>query len=148
MIEDVQKVNKLAQELLHQGMAADREDAVKKAQEMLNKNISSPHSVTSEKTMQNDMAKLDVAKCMDLINKTRDQMSAQIDTFSAKINEIIKEINDIQSKIKSGIAVKQSSQEPKQEKQESLKKDEPHPKRGNLTSEDVSVEKMFYYGNK
>jgi hypothetical protein len=36
----------------------------------------------------------------------------------------------------------------KPEKQEKLEKEEPHPKRGNATSEDVSIEKMFYFGNK
>ena len=105
---------------------------------------------------------------MDLINKTRDQMSRQIDIFSEKMNEIIKEVNDIKDQLKSGTAksaaeitpsekplkeavqeeTKQEEPEPKQEQQETLAKEEPHPKRGNTTSEDVSIEKMFYFGNK
>ena len=170
MIEDIQKVNKLSQELLDQGVTEDREDAVKRAQEMLNKDISPNQTqvVSNEKTVQHDMAKLDVAKCMDLINKTRGQMSRQIDIFSGKMNEIIKEINDIRDQLKSGTsktasetnietekplkeAVEEPEEEPqeeKPEKQEKLQKKEPHPKRGNFKSDDVSIEKMFYFGNK
>ena len=174
MIEDIQKVNKLAQELLDQGVTEDREDAVKRAQEMLNKNIEPNQTQTndSERSLQKDNAKLEVTKCMDLINKTRDQMSRQIDIFSQKMNEIIKEINDIRDQLKSGTSKtasetniepekplkeavaepeeehKEAEPESKPEKQEKLQEKESHPKRGNWKSDDVSIEKMFYFGNK
>ena len=43
-VEDIQKVNTLAQELLNKGFASSREEAVEKAQGMLNKEITSANT--------------------------------------------------------------------------------------------------------
>ena len=158
MIEDVQKVNEMAQELLNQGMAKDREDAVKKAQEVLNKNIQNQQSINSENKVEVTEENKGLEYYKNMISRTKEQMERQLSVFTQKMNEMIKEINDIKEQLKSRGPAKSASEmnvdteqpiaESTQEKQTELKKDEPHPKRGNATSEDVSIEKMFYFGNK
>ena len=152
MIEDIQKVNKMAQELLNQGIASDREDAVKKAQEMLNKDISQTPAISVSNKIEAPTN--DIEYCKNMIQRTREQMAKQIDIFTEKMNEIIKEINYLKDQLSRG-NIKPASEsnnpsnyEARQEKQATLKKNEPHPKRGEFKSDDVSIEKIFYFGNK
>ena len=186
MIEDIQKVNKMAKELLQQGIAIDREDAVKKAQEMLNKNIENRKEGEVLQSVDS-LGKVEVQKddnyYKNLIEKTKEQMERQLSVFTEKMNEMIKEINDIKEQLKTRGSAKSASEmninaekpikeateepasketspggseaaptedetAPKPEKQEKLKKDEPHPKRGEFSSDDVAIDKVFYFGNK
>lgn len=163
MIEDIQKINKLAQELLDQGIATDRESAVKKAEEMLNKKIQNQQPVSENKVEANKEEHNGLEYYKNMISRTKEQMERQLSVFTQKMNEMIKEINEIKEQLNTRATSKTASdaginsekplkeaveEKPKQEKQEKLEKDKPHPKRGNWQSEDVCIEKMFYFGNK
>ena len=159
MIEDVQKVNKLAQELLNQGIAATRDEAVQKAQEFLNKEI------TKEKTMPDTTSKVvpdSEVNLKDLFERQKEMMQRQLNDFRSAINTLAKEIQDIKEQLSrakveartaadAGLNPEQKTGQLKLEKEKPKQKEqkkESHPKRGDWKSEDVAIEKIFYYGNK
>ena len=157
MIEDIQKVNALAQELLKAGMATDRADAVVRAEQMLSKNVvNRQQTVSSTNTIE---VSKDTEYYKKLVEKAKEEMTAELNLFRNKMNEIISEINEIKKQMNT-VATSRSASDAglnsdcsvketfKQDKQTELKKPEPHPKRGEWTSNDVAVEKMFYFGHK
>ena len=157
MIEDIQKVNALAHELLKSGMATDREDAVVRAEQMLSKNVvNKQQTVSSTNTVE---VSKDAEYYKKLAEKTKEEMTAELNLFRNKMNEIISEINEVKKQINTFATSRSASdaglnsdcpvkETAKQEKQTEFKKPEPHPKRGDWKSEDVAVEKMFYFGHK
>lgn len=156
MIEDVQKVNKLAQELLNQGIAASRDEAVQKAQEFLNKTI------TKERAAAQDTSKViqetDMEILRNMIERQREMTQRQLNDFKSAINALAEEIQKIKEQLKTKketVTAKESGLDPEHktgqielERPKQEKKSEPHPKRGEWKSEDVAVEKIFYYGKK
>jgi len=159
-VEDVMSVNKLAQDLLDQGLVASREDAVKKAQGMLNKEIAGNDiKVEDTENKQTIVADNSIEKMKNTIQRTKDYNEKHFKHFKEHIEELYGEVRKLKEEIISlkakGIAkttqdsnlsekkVEDACEAPKEEK-----KAEPHPKRGNATSEDVAIEKIFYFGNK
>ncbi len=162
-VEDIQDVNKLAQELLDHGLEASREDAVKKAEEMLNKKlVEAKQSVVTE---QDDMSRI-----KNIAERTKDHLDRQIGNFKQEIMRLDGEINALKEQIKelrrptgefkasqeTGLTdekVSEAAKEPVEpvkveEEEKTEEKKESHPKRGNYTSKDVSMEKVFYCGKK
>jgi len=176
-VEDIQKINKLAQELLDHGLVASRNDAVKRAEEMLNKKLaeaqedSQGQAVTSDGSIK---APDDPDYYRNIIERTRDQVQREMKGFSEMLTLLASEVDAIKDEIRNlkvnfkpqpqenvkeevDNELKEEVSEEKEEqtqivdKEESSKEeksDEPHPKRGNFNSDDVAIEKMFYYGNK
>ncbi len=157
MIEDIQKVNKLAQELLNQGVATTRDEAVEKAQQFLNKEITSEsQKVTSENKVQ--AADITLENLKNIFDRQKEMTQQKFNDFRSAINALAEEINNIKKELKSrpmpeAKTAEQAGLEPEkktgQVKLEKPKEEkESHPKRGNWKSEDVAIDKIFYYGNK
>ena len=53
-VEDIQKVNRLAQDLLNQGICSDRQQAVQQAERMLNKSLAKQQDVSSQNIVSQD----------------------------------------------------------------------------------------------
>lgn len=161
-VEDIKDVNRLAQELLDQGLEASREDAVKKAESILNKKLA--EAKQSMVTEQDDMSRV-----KNIAERTKEHLDRQIVNFKQEIMRLDGEINNLKEQIKelrrptgefkasqeTGLTdekVSEAAKEPveplKVEEEKKEEKKESHPKRGKFTSEDVSMEKIFYYGNK
>jgi hypothetical protein len=156
MIEDVQKVNKLAQELLNQGIASTRDEAVQKAQQFLNKEITQERTPAHKTSQALPEVNLDILK--NMLERQRDMTQRQLQDFRSAINSLAEEISRIKEQLSrakveartasdAGLSPEQKTGQLKLEKKEEKKK-EPHPKRGDWKSEDVAIEKIFYFGNK
>lgn len=154
MIEDIQKVNKLAQELLDQGIAASRDEAVQKAQQFLNREITSEkQKVTSENKIQ--ITELTLENLKNIFDRHKEMTQRKLDDVRSAINALAEEINNIKEQLSKAKpeskTAKEAGLEPEQKTGQiklKPKKKEPHPKRGKWKSEDVAIDKIFYYGNK
>lgn len=149
-VEDVQKVNKLAQELLDQSMASSREDAVKEAQRILNKEIVDKQEVSENGSV---VAKDDLEYYKNIIIRTKEYTLQQLNAFKKEIENLTAEVH----KLKAALAALRPSEskfihveEKKKDTQQQLKakKDKSHPRQGKFSAADVAVDKIFYYGNK
>lgn len=162
-VEDVQKVNKLAQELLNHGIVASRDDAVRRAEEMLNKKIADVQRNDQSQTVTSDgsvKAPGDPDYYRNIIERTRDQVQREMKSFTEMLTLLASEVDSIKEEIKNLKINFRPQENVKEEVDRELKeeqtkivekqeaKQEPHPKRGNFNSSDVAIEKMFYYGNK
>lgn len=165
-IEKMKRINELARELKEQGMASDTEDAYKKAERMIEGTPEEPVISRSENsiintTQQNNNPNFDKipasgALNFDAIDKKGmldriEALEGQLNVMFGKMNEIISEINRIQTKRKddSPIEIREEREDRKpKDSQSNLKKEEvhAHPRTGNYKPDDVSIEKMFYFG--
>jgi hypothetical protein len=158
-IEHIQKINNLVQELLKKGVAETREDAVRMAESYLNKKIVSEQQ---KKTETNDKApEKDIDYYMNIFERTKDYMQKELRNFRQALEAIAKEIGHLKKEISdlktrgearsaknSELDGKNVKEAAGQKKLAEEKDKEFHPKQGRFNPNDVSVEKMFYYGNK
>ena len=157
-IEDVQKINNMVSELLKKRIVDTREEAVKMAEGYLNKKL-----VNKQKSKRNvASSEGDLEYYRNMFERTKEYMQKELKNFRHAVETIAKEIGKIKQEVNnlkiqgearsvkdselSGKNVKEAAE--KQENLEEGNNKEFHPKQGRLKSEDVSVEKMFYYGNK
>ena len=93
----------------------------------------------------------------NMIERTKDYLSKEINSLKAEIQKMASEMSRLKvdvAQLKMAGPVRQQSQEqekeaaPEKQKKLEEKKDGFHPKQGRWNTNDVSVEKMFYYGNK
>ena len=163
------KVNELAKDLLAKGMAKDSQEASMIAEQMLDQNKDKEEKPVSEIREKMQEIKSDVKKDNDdsELRKIVYQLSrheSMISEIQDKINEIIKEFNAMNDKIEkldkflhvetqSKLVINNDSSETKQESSKSENKinkeaTDKNPRSGDYKPEDVSIDKMFYYGNK
>ena len=142
-VDDIQKVNKLAQDLLNQGICSDRQEAVKKAEEMLNKNLAKNVEPSAVASSEDDNFKM-------LFDRFKDYTQKQMQVFRNDLQCLNDQIKSLKSQLHSRPKPVVKQAENSDNPQTTIKEDDdkPHPKRGNTKSEDVCIEKMFYYGNK
>lgn len=206
-IEDIQKINKLAKEMLSHGMATSLDEAVSKAQETLRKSgaitldlrdmaqqldeqnqrrkemfgeertdpktgqvtVEKPENVV-EKNEQVQEPIVEPVKQQERVTwqeamskNTKyvvEQFKGYQQMFEQMGNEIVELKREIQALKRNQSQFQVSSQReqvinidddaPVQQTQQTVEpvKQESHPKQGNFSSEDVSIEKVFYFGNK
>jgi len=163
MIEDIQKVNKLAQDLLDQGIIDSREDAVKKAQYILKKNI-----VDQKVSQQNsvEMGEESLEQYKNIIMRTKEYALRQLSMFRNDIQSLAQEVNKIKDELEAlknmrerksaqeaglnDIKTNEAADEKKEVQQniETKKEEKGNPRSGDFNSSDVSIEKIFYCGDK
>lgn len=147
-VEDIKRVNELAQELLNQGIASSREDAIKQAELMLNKKLAEP--VNGENRI---VVKDDLEYYKNIIQRNKEYMERQLNNFRQEIDLLNKEINVLKEQLanltaKGESRTVQESDLSEKKVSEVAEKPESHPKKGKFKPEDVAIEKVFYYGNK
>ncbi len=168
-VEDIQKVNKFAQELLDQGVVETREDAVAKAQEFLNKEIAGNDvQIRETDEKQNIAASADSEERLrNMVERTKTYVESQFAAYKNALLGLERELHALHQQVEelkargavktaadTGFAEKKVEEaaeagEGKPEDPAKVEeKKESHPRTGNHNSEDVSIEKMFYYGNK
>ena len=161
-VEDIQKVNQLAQEYLDQGFADSREEAVKKAEETLNKDLGIG-TLQEKHAEETSSDKGDSENLRNMITRTKEYMERQFVGYKNALLGLEKEIGVLKQQIvdlsargerraaqKSEVSDANVQEAAQQEEQKELPQDkkESNPRTGNHTSDEVSIEKMFYYGNK
>lgn len=167
-VEKLRKMNEMAVELKKHHLAADSREAVAMADDLFKKDGEDniiKKGKSGEEVMTNSNIDIkdfeDIQKQVkSLVYQNRDS-SDKICMLIEKMNEMIAEIKRIDGKvINLRSEVKESAPAPKQE--EVQKKIEPAPSceskaedkkeavkdAKDLTPDDVSIEKYFYYGNK
>ena len=165
-VEDIEQVNKLAQNLLDQGLANSRDDAVLQAEKILNKKLAKP--IDNQGSV---IVKEDIERYKNIIERNKEYIEKHLKMFKEHIELLSKEIVNLKDEVAglkakgiskstegSRLSVKnveedsseQASEEPKETHKKVVEKEkkESHPKRGDFNSDDVAIDKIFYYGNK
>lgn len=175
-IEDIQKINKLAKEMLTHGMATSLDEAVSKAQATLRNNGAitlnigdAKQNLAQQKEKKTDDEEIDQISIekpampkidwQEAMSKNTQYVVGQLKIYQQMIeqmnNEIILLKRELQTlkNSQSHLNIPSNSREqviniddtPAPQKTPEQKS---HPKQGNFSSEDVSIEKVFYFGNK
>jgi hypothetical protein len=176
-VERIQKVNNLALDLMKQGLASNREEAVSQAENIFKERDTEDYAdirermeepqpkeqqqqQSSENTLSQDEIKNILHKNKEFIVKTFKAMQEKIDYFEREMAFLKSKVNSVGPKVKEIVTneVPPPSQEPQAEQQQNEtqtqqqqapeQKGESHPRSGNYAENDVSIEKFFYMGNK
>jgi predicted metal-dependent hydrolase len=163
-VERIQKINNLAVDLVKQGLANDREEAIAQAEKIFKERDSGYSSIREtteeihqetkkEEVKNNAPETLSQDKIKDILEQNTKYLISRLKEFESKIATMENEISIIKTKaayqttvrevVKSPEQKSTSAEPPKQEKPK-----ESHPRSGNYNEDDVSIEKFFYTGNK
>lgn len=162
-VDQVQKVNNLAVDLLNQGLAKDREEAVGQAEKILQDRSGTDEysqireNLVEEKPVEQHLSQDQIK---EILEKNTTFLVAKIKEFHDKVTSLENEIADLKEQVKTPTVREIVSQveEPKQDVQAELNSEatpatkqattENHPRSGSYVDSDVSIEKFFYMGNK
>lgn len=140
-VEKLQKINALANELRKHNFAKDNNDAFSQAEQV--------YEQGRKKEPEQEIA---VQKMDDTLMEQKFQMLLQmhLKKYEEEIANLKQSVIQLNSKMEQMKTAPVKAEPAPKERQEPLKTQnaEPHPKRGNYTSADVDVQKMFYFGNK
>lgn len=176
-VERIQKINKLALDLMRQGLASDRDDAVVQAEKIFRskdgeyssirdrmqatepQRESSASLALSPQTQQSASAELHPDKVKEILQQNSQFLVKKITEFQEQMQAMRKELDAFkqQRMVQSPQAV--SNTPPKlgeipannpdiQRGQSTPASASNHPRSGNYKVEEVSIEKFFYMGNK
>lgn len=171
-IDKIKKINAIAQELQKYGIEKDPDEAIKKAQEIMESG-KDPTVVLSElknplfeimddenievETMDTDTLKKEILQAVNMkleaeLIGIREKNASDTQMVIGKVNEVIMEINKMEEKIiqlskkvDSAQPIVQPTAQPTPTNQAPQTS---HPRTGNFRSDEVDLTKMFYYGNK
>ncbi|MBN1644913.1 hypothetical protein JW851_02650 [Candidatus Woesearchaeota archaeon] len=160
-VEKLKKINQLSKELKKHGMAM--EEAIEQASDSVHENEIKEFLHKSKEEMESTknpssteqyiiMMERNNRKIMEEVQKVKQEVSKIIHEFS----EIKKQFEQMPETLRETSPRKaietQSKLTPKTEQKQSFrtapKKKAKNPRQGDYTSDDVSIEKMFYFGKK
>ncbi len=153
-VERIQKINALALDLLKQGLASSRDEAVVKAEEVFRDRDAEPYSemrsrMNETKTGAKDSEDLHPEKVKDILEKNTTFIVKKFKEFQEKIESMEKEIGYLRNKMLfAGPTSKEVSSPPRGTGEGSSAPSVSHPRSGNYNDTDVSIEKFFYMGHK
>lgn len=164
-IEETEKINKLAAELYRQGIASTRDDAVRRAQEMLirQSGTSGTQSVVQEqepksKSITDNYPNEVALRDKQFVERELSRFSKVLDSLSKEIFSLKDELGAVKSSLSTiRVQMSQASQQASQQKpaQQQLQKEEQkpqqpvnHPRSGSYKSEEVAIDKFFYFGSR
>lgn len=155
-VEIAQKINNLAAELIKHKIVANYDDACKQAEVILGKVDKKEEAVKMEnEELNKDVRKLSVTTRN--LNQELFKLREEFNNFLQEFNSIKSEINGIRNKISAApVKVKEETREEKEEEPEKILSKEEitegHMEKIIMPKEpekvDLSVEKIFYAGNK
>lgn len=165
-VDQIQKINSLAQDLLRQGIAKDHEDAFHQAERVYQKQapayqefketFRSVEAQARPKAPENPLPEdLSSEKIQDILVKNKDFLVKKIREFQEKMEAMEQEIAMLKTKVvASAAAARAAVQQESRASPASASSSSssaapaPHPRLGNYKEGDVSIEKFFYAGNK
>ena len=174
-VERIQKINNLALDLMRQGLAATRDEAVAQAENIYKSNetdeynsfketMNEVHGSEDFKTIKESPStnteELSKDEIKGILQQNTSFIVKRLKEFHEKISLMEKEIESLRTKLnyrdlptvkeivdKKEIKVETQSQENVSAKvEEKPKQEAPHPRSGNFGEQDVSIEKFFYMG--
>jgi hypothetical protein len=161
-IEKTKKINELVAELKKHKMLEGSDDALTKAEEMVNRSgdeslSSAPtarpeaHSNAGFETILKEHAKV-MKEELDLLRKGLLSINDEVQELREKMTEMernMAQLKRAEPKVEKPAEAPEA--EPKEETPapaEKEKSGESHPRQGNFNEDDVSIEKIFYAGKK
>lgn len=159
-VDRLQKINNMALNLLQQGIAKDREDAVVQAEKIFQKNSQEYTELRTRMVQQTPQQEMSSAfapdQIKDILEKNATFMVKKIQEFQGKIELLQSDIGKLREQMASRPATivrevsapAQQEQQRPQPQQQQAAAPASHPRVGAFNSQDVSIEKFFYMGNK
>ena len=170
-VERVQKINALALDLVNQGLAGDKEEAIKQAEQILTRKdytslsdqVSEVKREVSGITAEEKPMILDQERIQNILQKNTDFIVKRMKEFKEQVIEmgcnfdaLRGELDIINGRIKelqlARNSAPQNTPETKSEApaQQQLSKNDQsnHPRSGNFKDNEISIEKFFYSGSK
>lgn len=172
-VENLKKINAMAEELLKHKIASSREDAVKKAEEIIERGGQTMDNTNKQEEIPNEPVKQEqkepgmtwqeaMAKNNEFIVKTIQDLKRRLAEVEKKVAGVrivqqptpqpkpqpaapteSEDVIDLTKEAPKEQPQEQSKPEPQPEQQQSS-----HPKGGSTDPADVAIDKIFYYGNK
>lgn len=158
-VERIQKINDLALDLMKRGLATSRDEAVVQAEHVYErKNDDEGYRQIREKMQTNvspqdsNSPHLSQEKIQDILQQNATFLVQKIKEFQGKVEAMEKEMNQLRQQVRNQAqsTVREASPPASQLREVSSGQQPPapHPRVGSFTNQDVSIEKMFYMGNK
>lgn len=169
-VERIQKINKLALDLMKQGLASDRDDAVVQAEKIFKSNDGDNQSIRQrmqatepQMSVTSSASQVDLHpdKVKDILQQNSQFLVKKITEFQEQMLSMKKELDDLRQKVSrhsAPVAAAASTEAPKlgevfthnhePKPQPPPQSSTSHPRSGNYKTEEVSIEKFFYMGNK
>ncbi|MBD3361739.1 hypothetical protein GF358_03025 [Candidatus Woesearchaeota archaeon] len=151
-VEKLRKINQLSKELKKHGMAM--ENAIEQASESTQEKEVNEFLKKSKEEMQSTKNPSSTEQYILMLERNNRKIMEEVQTVKKEVTKIMSEFTDIKKQLEKKPAVKEQSEineKPKQktkEKQSQLKSKKKNEKQGEINPEDVSIEKMFYFGKK
>ena len=162
-IDQIQKINEMAVNLLRQGLATSRDEAVVQAEKFFKEQGESNYAQIRERMTpvavqangQQAAEPLAPDQIKEILEKNSSFMVKSIKEFQEKVLALEKEVADLRSRVAFNRPVQPAApplgeipviKQPAQAN--SQEKPAPHPRQGNWKSDDVSIEKFFYMGKR
>lgn len=146
-VEKLKKMNELSKELKKHGMADSTAEAFSQAGDMVREEAVKDIIIKSKDTQKSK-------DCFDsqyqiMLERQNRQIAQEVQALKETVAAIQAEIEMLKADQKTAPA--QQQEKPKQEVQKKFPQKEEskeHPKQGGFTSDDVAVDKVFYFGKK
>jgi len=144
--EDFQNSNLLAESLQKNGIDCSTTEALDKANDII--------QVTEAKVPEENEFRSLERRYKYLLEQNNGVILNEIDSLKKSMNSLIAELNLVKSQIQQqGEKLKLQTYPEKKETQKKIEEKKAdktnfHPKQGNYNPEDVSIEKIFYFGKK
>ena len=172
-VERIQKINKLALDLMKQGLALDRDDAVLQAEKVFRSKDGEEYSSIRERLQATEPQRepksassvpgqqddFHPEKIKDILQQNSQFLVKKITEFQEQMQAMRKEFDAFKQRMSQSQQMSSSNTPPKLGEmpvnpQEVQRGPSPqasasnHPRTGNFKAEEVSIEKFFYMGNK
>jgi len=166
-VELIQKINNLALDLMKQGLAQDREEAVEQAEKVFKSKNNQGYAELREKIAMveappenraSSTVDLSPGQVRTILEQNTQFLVKTIKEFKEKILYLEKDVSDLRTKIAYNklptvndiVSAKktESREEVVEAQKKQLAAQASHPRVGNFKDTDVSIEKVFYMGNK
>ena len=143
-VDEIQKINRLAKELLSHGIAASSNDAVAKAEQMIRGMPQAEERAVQEtpEPKRDELHELD--NMVKYLSNDFRALSGKVAGLSEENRRLRGDIVDLRRQISSMSMQAPSNKPPempRQQAQQTTTRQEPNP-------EDVAIEKIFYFGQK
>ncbi len=170
-VERIQKINKLALDLMRQGLAQTRDEAVDQAEKVFRRQETGYesfketwHEASKPQPPKEEPSQVNISQdeMKEILKQNTEFMVKKIKEFQEKVAVLEKDMADLRTKVTyhrlpTVEDVKQQSQIQKEERgsteniprgSSEAAKPASHPRTGNFKAEEVSIEKFFYMGSK
>ncbi len=168
-VERIQKINAMALELMKQGLATDREDAVNQAERIFKAKGSTEYSAIRDtmqkveeqaapETPRGEAGDISQSQLKDILEQNTKYVVRKLKEVEEKLAALEKDIASINNKMTYSRPVQQDQAPPRlgeihtpnviQRGPDPKISATNHPRTGNFNEAEVSIEKFFYMGRK